>query len=589
MAGMGEVMQDIDYGAIIMGSLPDSYRSIISSLEAAAGYAQKVVTPQELITAVTVEYEHRLIRNPQAAKRGGNAALTAGAQASARDKRSAAKDVTCYNCNRTGHFKSDCWAKGGGKEGQRPGGQGRRGGGNYTKPAANTAAAAAPPPPPANFAFATAAAVPHACAQPQALAQRGAIIDSGATSHFCPDCARFITFTAIEPQDVRTADGTCISALGRGDVEIELPLGEARTTVTLRNALYTPKMALTLISTHRIAAAGFAVNFKSHNCNILTPAPERKLIASIPQVNGLYTIAAPAQAQERANVAKLTVCELHCVLGHVAQGAVLHAVKEGLVEGVVLDAASAPEFCDTCTMAKAACQPFPEETKNRARAYGELIHTDLWGPAQVESVAGHLYYMSFTDDFSRELQVDFLALKSEALSAFKRYEANLMRQHPGSKIRKLRSDRGGEYLSAEFDAYLQSQGIKRQLTVHNSPQQNGVAERLNRTLVEHARAMLIGRDQPKFLWAEAVNYATWLKNRFPSRAIPGTTPYALVNKSKPSLAMAHEFGAKVFVHTTTGGKLEARASAAIFVGVMMRAKAIAFGGLRSAEFPLSAM
>jgi hypothetical protein len=239
MAGMGEVVQDIDYGAIIMGSLPDSYRSIISSLEATAGYAQKVVTPQELIATVTVEYEHRLIRNPQAAKRGGNATLTAGAQASARDKRSTAKDVTCYNCNRTGHFKSDCWAKGGGKEGQRPGGQGCRGGGkegqrpggqgcrgggNSTKPAANTAAAATPPPPPANFAFATAAPVPHARAQPQALVQRGAIIDSGATSHFCPDRARFITFTAIEPQDVRTADGTCISALGRGDVEIELPL-----------------------------------------------------------------------------------------------------------------------------------------------------------------------------------------------------------------------------------------------------------------------------------------------------------------------------------------------------------------------------
>jgi hypothetical protein len=133
-------------------------------------------------------------------------------------------------------------------------------------------------------------------------------------------------------------------------------------------------MALTLISTHRITVAGFAVNFKSHNCNILSPAPECKLIASIPQVNGLYTIAAPVPAQERTNIAKLTVlCELHRVLGHVLQGAVLHAVKEGLVEGVVLDAASVPEFCDTCTMAKAARQPFPEETKNCTRTYGELI------------------------------------------------------------------------------------------------------------------------------------------------------------------------------------------------------------------------
>jgi hypothetical protein len=79
--------------------------------------------------------------------------------------------------------------------------------------------------------------------------------------------------------------------------------------------------------------------------------------------------------------------------------------------------------------------------------------------------------------------------------------------------------------------------------------------------------MLLGRDQPKYLWAEAVNYVTWLKNRFPSRAMPQTTPYALMNKTKPSLVMAHEFGIIVYVHTTTGGKLEVQMNAAIYVGV----------------------
>jgi hypothetical protein len=79
--------------------------------------------------------------------------------------------------------------------------------------------------------------------------------------------------------------------------------------------------------------------------------------------------------------------------------------------------------------------------------------------------------------------------------------------------------------------------------------------------------MLLGCDQPKYLWAEAINYATWLKNQFPSHAIPETTPYALVNKTKPSLAMAHEFSIMVYVHMTTGGKLEARVNAAIYVGV----------------------
>jgi hypothetical protein len=99
-------------------------------------------------------------------------------------------------------------------------------------------------------------------------------------------------------------------------------------------------------------------------------------------------------------VAKLTINELHRALGHVVQGTVKYVVKQGLIEGVELDSASTPEFCDACMKAKGMRQPFPEETMNRACTYGELVHTDLWGPTQTESVAGHLYYISFTDDFS---------------------------------------------------------------------------------------------------------------------------------------------------------------------------------------------
>ena len=102
------------------------------------------------------------------------------------------------------------------------------------------------------------------------------------------------------------------------------------------------------------------------------------------------------------------------------------------------------------------------------------------------SLGGCRYYMSFTDDFSRETTIKFLKLKSEALTVFKQYKAAITHQHPGTQLRTLRSDHGGEYLSAEFDQYLLDCGIMHQLTVHDSPQQNGIAERLNHTLVEHA-------------------------------------------------------------------------------------------------------
>jgi hypothetical protein len=417
MAGMGAIVDDEDYTAIIMGSLPDIYQ-ISSTLEGAVGYSSKVVTAQELLTAVNVEYEHRLLRNPQSARKDRNATLHAGN--STRQGRGEMKDTICYNCNMTGHFKMDCWSKGGRKEGRRPTGQGRRNGG---KTAANTAAAA-PTPSPDNYAFATSVQV----------GRGGTIIDSGATSHFCPDRAKFITFEAIKAQDVRTADRTTISVLGQGDIKVHLPLSNKYTTVTLKSTLHTPKMALTLISVHQITAAGFTVQFENDACKIISPAPKRKLIALIAQVNGLYAI--PAQTEESAHVAKLTINELHHALGHVAQDAIQYAIKQGLIEGVELDSASTLEFCEACMKAKATHQPFPKKMVNRARTYGELVHTDLWGPAQTESVAGHLYYISFTDDFSWETKVRFLKLKSEALSALKDYEMELKCQTPGAKIKK---------------------------------------------------------------------------------------------------------------------------------------------------------
>ena len=121
---------------------------------------------------------------------------------------------------------------------------------------------------------------------------------------------------------------------------------------------------------------------------------------------------------------------------------VIDTIKKGLVEGVELDYTSTPEFCDTYTKAKAIQQPFPEESQNRACSYGELMHTNLWGPAQTTSISGSLYYISFTDDYSRETQVRFLQLKSDALEAFKHYMMEITQQHTGVKLQKLKSDRG---------------------------------------------------------------------------------------------------------------------------------------------------
>jgi hypothetical protein len=175
-------------------------------------------------------------------------------------------------------------------------------------------------------------------------------------------------------------------------MKIDLLFGEMHTTVTLKNTLYTPEMALTLISTTWMTDVGFAVNFESKLCKIIGPLPECQLLATIPQIRGLYTIATSVQHQ--AHIAKMSVSDLHRALGHVAQLAVIDAVRNGLIRGMELISDSKPEFCDVCTKAKAVRQSFPAETKNRSTEYGEIIHTDLWGPAQTASISGSVYYMS---------------------------------------------------------------------------------------------------------------------------------------------------------------------------------------------------
>jgi hypothetical protein len=119
LASMGASLDDRDFAAIIMGSLLESYRPILSSMNAAAHISMKTLSPEEIMGVVSEEYEHRIIINPMTLKNGGNSALTAGMKPDRPKSRNGGgnSNVTCYNCNNVGHVKANCWSKGGGKEG----------------------------------------------------------------------------------------------------------------------------------------------------------------------------------------------------------------------------------------------------------------------------------------------------------------------------------------------------------------------------------------------------------------------------------------------------------------------------------------
>ena len=146
------------------------------------------------------------------------------------------------------------------------------------------------------------------------------------------------------------------------------------------------------------------------------------------------------------------------------------------------------EVCEGCVLGKMTKRPFPKKSRSCSLAPLELVHTDLCGPMQEPSQGGSRYVLTFTDDYSRYTPVYFLRNKSDTITKFKDY-VRLMENSSGQKIRKLsiktlRSDNGGEYLSKEFTRFCNENGINREFTNPETPEQNGVAERFNRTMID---------------------------------------------------------------------------------------------------------
>ena len=181
-------------------------------------------------------------------------------------------------------------------------------------------------------------------------------------------------------------------------------------------------------------------------------------------------------------------------------------------------------ICKGCAKGKNIKNPFPKsETKTKGML--ELIHSDVCGPMPSTSLSGYEYYVTFIDDYSRKTWIYFLKAKDEVFGKFKEFKA-LIENHSERRIKSLRIDNGVEYTSKEFEAFCKDAGIKRELTTPYNPQQNGVAEGKNKTIMEAVKTMIYDQDLPMHLWAEAeellsmyrIEYLTvLLDSRLPKR------------------------------------------------------------------------
>jgi transposase InsO family protein len=223
-------------------------------------------------------------------------------------------------------------------------------------------------------------------------------------------------------------------------------------------------------------------------------------------------------------------------MGHIAPDAVRKLVADKHIVGVELeDDEGEMGTCESCEYAKTTRKRVRKEREEPlAASFGDEIHSDVWGPASIETIHHRKYYASFTDDSTRWSHVKLLHGKDDTFDAYKEFEAWVDTQHH-TKIKWLRSDRGGEFLSTEFTNHLKSRGTERRLTTHDTPEHNGVAESLNRRVLERVWAVLHHSSLPKFLWGEAVLHAVWLKNQTSTCALKSLTPFEALTGKKLNL------------------------------------------------------
>jgi hypothetical protein len=564
LEGMGAPVSDPSFAAMIRKSLPASYRPLLQTLSATARVNNKTLTSDQMISAIHEEADELVVQ-----KEADEAAENAAMIAAYAKKKGQSQKKTCTNCKRIGHTKEECFQKGGGKEGQAP----------WDKKKKEAAKANAASTEDTNDDVSL--AVTYFPTEPlealsAAHAANNVIIDCGATRHFTPNRSDLENFTEIEPKPIKAANGRILQATGKGDLKVTFPMGTGNkpTKATLQGVYYSPEFAFTLISVGTLDGKGFQVNFDDGICTISTPKPSRRVIGRIPLSNGLYrTSIAPKNAPASTEIAvaaskKVSISELHRQMGHVNHEDLRRMVKEGTVTGIDLDMDSKPEPCHQCIEAKATALPFPKmSTSNRAKKYGDKIVADLWGPADTASIKGRKYYLAFQDVYSHETRVYFLHRKSDAFESYKIYEAWVKLQR-GAQIKIFGTDQGGEFTSAAFTKYLEKAGTVRHLTVHDSPQSNGKAERANRTIMEGARASLLAAKLPEYLWAEAANHFIWLRNRVPTKTLPDyKTPIEIATDNRPDLSNVREWGHKVWVKKTHSSKLGSKVNNGRFVGI----------------------
>ncbi|MCO5551463.1 hypothetical protein L7F22_004966 [Adiantum nelumboides] len=394
--------------------------------------------------------------------------------------------------------------------------------------------------------------------------------DSSASRHITSRKDLFSSLDAAPAgKKVTCANNASYPIKGVGKILITISDGS---DLCLPDVLYVPGIKKNLLSVSSLAKNGLRVIFEDDRCIVRDRENGYSLITTGTLENGLFVLDR-YEKQIQACIAKTKTqamqdAELwHARFGHVGYGSLMTLQRHNMVHDLSLLEMPPRHVCEGCVLGKMHRFAFSQDGSVRATRKLQLVHSDVCGPMRTPSVGNSLYFVTFIDDFSRFCWVYPLKAKSDVFAVFQHY-VSMVENETGCKVQTLRTDRGGEYMSGAFKDFLGKKGIKHQCTMPYTPQQNGVAERKNRSLMEMARCMLKAKSLPHKLWMEAVACVAHVLNRCPTRALKTITPYESWYDRKPSVSYLRVFGCLAYAHIPQQlrGKLDDKAVKCIFVG-----------------------
>ncbi|KAJ9561930.1 hypothetical protein OSB04_007090 [Centaurea solstitialis] len=387
-------------------------------------------------------------------------------------------------------------------------------------------------------------------------------LDYGCSKHMTGRKQLLTNYREEYGGSVKFGNNELSPVVGHGDIVCK--------DITINNVAHVEGLNHNLFSIGKFCDKDLEVNFNKCRCAVRTEWGRELLVGT--RKTNLYTI------KLRHMLAKKSQCLItkksshqsllwHRRLSHLNYRYLDRLVKERLVSGIPMIKFEPDQMCPGCAQGKMKRASHPPKPEQGSKSPLSLIHMDLCGPMKTVSLAGRKYVLVIVDDYSRYTWTRFLKTKDETSNLIINFIKAVQVQLK-LPVQTVRSDNGTEFKNQVLKGFYNSLGITQTFSAARTPEQNGVVERRNRTLVEAARSMLAQSQLPQYLWAEAVNTACYTQNRSIIHRRFGKTPYHVLFGRIPNIDYFKVFGCPCFVlnETENRGKFGPKSDEMIFVG-----------------------